>query len=84
MKDSLKKVLGYWPMFLLVLLAVGLGVGSCSRKATKEEIDEEHRIINERVAGNIRVIEYDGHEYLFYVDGRSVGITHSGSCKKCW
>lgn len=83
MKDSLKKVLSWWPMFLLVVLAIGLAAGSCSREATKEEIAEKQRIINERVAGHIRVIEYDEHEYLFYEDGRSVGITHSGSCKNC-
>ena len=47
MKDSLKKVLNWWPMFLLVVLAIGLGVGSCSHTRTKAEIDEDKRIINE-------------------------------------
>ena len=82
MKDSLKKVLNWWPMFLLVVLAIGFAVGSCSREATKEEIAENQRVFNERVVSRIRVFEYDGHEYLFY-NGRSAGITHSGSCKKC-
>ena len=83
MKDNLKKVFNWWPMFLLIL-TIGLAIGSCSRAATKEEIAEEQRVINERVASHIRVIEYDGHEYLLYGYGNSAGITHSGSCKKCW
>lgn len=84
MKEGLKKVLSWWPMFLLIMLAVGLSVGSCSHTRTKAEIDEDQRIINERVVSHIRVIEYDGHEYLLYEDGRVAGMTHSGSCKKCW
>ena len=68
MKDNLKKVLSWWPMFLLVL-TIGLAVESCSRAATKEEIAEEQRVINERAASHIRVIEYDGHEYLLYQGG---------------
>lgn len=84
MKSGFKKILDYWPMFLLVMLAVGLSVGSCSHTRTKAEIDEDKRIINERAVSHIRVIEYDGHEYLLYEDGRVAGMTHSGSCKKCW
>ena len=84
MKEGLKKVLSWWPMFMLVVLTIGLAVGSCSRAATKEEIAEDQRIINERAVSHIRVIEYDGHEYLLYEDGRVAGMAHSGSCKKCW
>ena len=69
---------------MLVVLTIGLAVGSCSRAATKEEIAEDQRIINERAVSHIRVIEYDGHEYLLYEDGRVAGMAHSGSCKKCW
>ena len=67
MKEGLKKVLSWWPMFLLVVLAIGLAVGSCSREATKEEVAEEQRIINERVASHIRVIEYDGHAQVIVI-----------------
>ena len=83
MKSKLRELLNYWPMFLFGLFLFGLGFGACSHSGTRGVVEQDERIINERIADRIHVFEYDGHEYLIYQDRRVGGITHSGSCKKC-
>lgn len=85
LKNDLKEILANWPIFLFLIVIGVIAFGNCI-KAYKEKnnVDESKKNINERVASHIRVIEYDGHEYLLYENGRVAGITHSGSCKKCW
>lgn len=84
METKLQKVLNYLYMLLFGLLVFGLGfVACCANEGARGEVGQDERIINERITDRIHVFEYDGHEYLLYVDRRVGGITHSGSCKKC-
>lgn len=85
MKNDLKEILESWPIFLFLIVIGVIAIGNCIKGyKEKNNVDESKKIVNERVASHIRVIEYDGHEYLLYENGRVAGITHSGSCKKCW
>lgn len=68
--------------FLIILLCI---IGCKERTSSQIKADQEASKINtERIFKNlITVVEYEGHEYLWYSGNQGQSVCHKANCKYC-
>ena len=66
---------------LFVILGIVLGLSSCAQCIEYKKTDDGRNVQVVGSAYNIRYIEFDEHEYVYYQGGHRGSICHSPKCK---
>ena len=66
---------------LFVILGIVLGLSSCVSTIEYKHTDDGRNVQVVDNTHNIRYIEFDGHEYVYYQGGHRGSICHSPKCK---
>lgn len=66
---------------LLYVLGIVLGLSSCTYTEVEYKSTNDGRKVQVMDMANMRYVEFDGHEYVYYLSGYRGSMCHSPKCK---
>lgn len=70
-------------VFIVLFILIGLLLYGISKQSPEESERFNQRQLELEYIGHIRVVEYDGCEYIFYNRSYQGSVAHKGNCKYC-